>query len=351
MMKPEKTIEQGSSASRATRIPAILMVGGRSRVLCVLLIAGLGIVAWAWHKNSSVFARPQEVAVPGASAEDETGPDLDFDRRCHSPGVVKCAGFDSPKEIAPSVYNDSRGQLRALIDTDVKSSGRGSLRFEIPSHSGQNSSGGWTSGLGAAFGQGQTFYVQYRQRFSPEFLKTKYQDAEGWKQSIFHMGTSTCAAMEITTVNSYHRGYPQMYTNCGGRSFDVDLHNYDFLYETGDYNCHRSNPNPHDCAFYKANQWMTFYYEIKIGGWGKPDSTIKAWVGYEGEPLKQFENGLNYQLDFNSSPSDGFNAITLTPYNTGKSPAQDHPTAYTWYDELIVSRQPIPAPGQNTRHE
>jgi hypothetical protein len=303
-----------------------------------------------WHKGSNVLARAHEIPVSGISADEPTGQDADFDRRCHSPGVVKCVGFDSPREIAPGLYNDSQGKLRALVDTDVKASGHGSLRFEIPSHSGQNSSGGWTAGLGASFGQGQGFYVQYRQRFSAEFLKTKYQDAEGWKQSIFHMGTSTCAAIEITTVDSYHRGYPQMYTNCGGRSFDVDLHNNDFLYETGDYNCHRLNPNPHDCAMYKANQWMTFYYEIKVGSWGKPDSSIKAWVGYEGEPLRQFENGVNYQLDFNSGPSDTFNAITLTPYNTGKSPAQDHPTAYTWYDELIVSRQPIPAPGQSGPH-
>ena len=93
---------------------------------------------------------------------------------------------------------------------------------------------------------------------------------------------------------------------------------------------------------------MTFYYEIKVGSWGKPNSSIKAWVAYEGEPLKQFENGTNYQLDFNSSPSDAFNAISLTPYNTGKSPAQDHPVAYTWYDELIVSRRPIPAPAQSS---
>jgi hypothetical protein len=349
-MGGKQILEQDALALRTKIGRPVFGVGGRLAVLCVFLVAGLGALVGLWDKGSNILARSNEVPVPGRSAEEARGQDADFDRRCHSPGVVKCVGFDSPREIAPYLYNDSQGQLRAVVDGDVKASGHGSLRFEIPSHSGQNSSGGWTSGLGASFGQGQTFYVQYRQRFSTEFLKTRYQDAEGWKQSIFHMGTSTCAAIEITTVNSYHRGYPQMYTNCGGRSFDVDLHNYDFLYETGDYNCHRSNPSPHDCAFYRANQWMTFYYEIKIGSWGKPDSSIKAWVGYEGEPLRQFENGMNYQLDFNSSPSDAFNAVTLTPYNTGKSPAQNHPPAYTWYDELIVSRQAIPSPGQNSPH-
>jgi len=32
------------------------------------------------------------------------------------------------------------------------------------------------------------------------------------------------------------------------------------------------------------------------------------------------------------------------PYNTGKDASQAHPTAYTWYDELIVSKQRIPDP-------
>jgi hypothetical protein len=331
---------QGRQDSRARAIST------KRRIFVAIGILAIGLfVVVSYFINQGFFlSATAQDASAGQGGAEATASDADFQKRCQSPGVVKCAGFDTPHEVAAYLYNDSQGQLRALVDTDVKASGKGSLRFEIPTHSGQNSSGGWTSGLGAGFGQGQTFYVQYRQRFSPEFLKIKFQDAEGWKQSIFHNGKSTCAAIEITTVNSYHRGYPQMYTNCGGRSFDVDLHNYDFLYETGDYNCHRQNPNGHDCAFYKANQWMTFYYEIKIGTWGKPDSGIKAWVGYEGEPLKQFVNGVNYQLDFNAGPSDVFNAVTFTPYNTGKSPLQDHPTAYTWYDELIVSRQPIPAP-------
>lgn len=291
---------------------------------------------------------PHQLVVPTLLAAQETSVS-DFEARCHAAGVIKCVGFDSEDEIAPFVSKDSDGVVRAALDNSVKASGQGSLRFEVPSHSGQNSSGAWTSSLGASFGQGQTFYVQYRQRFSAELLKSKYEGGEGWKQSIFHMAGKTCASIELTTVDAYYRGFPVMYTDCGSRDFAVDLGNGDFLLEHGDssansYNCHYQNRTPANCAFYKPNQWMTFYYEVGIGNWGKPNSSIKAWVGYEGRPLKQFVNGVDYKLNFNSGPSDVFDSISLLPYNTGKSRAEENRPAYTWYDELIVSKSPISPP-------
>jgi len=40
----------------------------------------------------------------------------------------------------------------------------------------------------------------------------------------------------------------------------------------------------------------------------------------------------------------GYNTLMLTTYMTGKDSSISHPTAYTWYVELIVSTQPIAAP-------
>jgi len=34
----------------------------------------------------------------------------------------------------------------------------------------------------------------------------------------------------------------------------------------------------------------------------------------------------------------------LLAYMTNKDPKISHPTAYTWYDELIVSKNPIARP-------
>jgi hypothetical protein len=278
---------------------------------------------------------------PSKSPNDSA--DADFRRRCEAPGVVKCVGFDSEADILPFAYPDNGGAYRASLDTKTTASGAGSLRFEIPSNSGQNSSGGWHTGLGRSFGPGRILYVQFRERFSPEFLKTNYE-GNGWKQAIFHMGSKTCGSIELTTQNTYNRGYPQMYTDCGSRSFDVDLKNGDFLYEQGDYNCHRNKPSAASCAYYHPNEWMTFYYEIKVGAWGRPESSIKAWVAYEHKPYKQFVNATSYRLDSDSGPADAFDSITLTPYNTNKPSDRSHGIAYIWYDELIVSDQPIPFP-------
>jgi len=282
----------------------------------------------------------------GAATAAQPDPDADFQARCSAPGVVKCVGFDSAADIDPFIYPDSGGVLRAARDTSVKASGSSSLRFEIPSRSGANSSGNWKDSLGGSFGPGKTFYVQFRQRFSPEMLNTNF-GGNGWKQVIFHYASYSCAALEITTQNTYLRGYPQMYTHCGAGSFAIDLGNGDFLYENGDYNCHRSNPNATGCAFYYANEWMTFYYEVKVGNWGQPNSSVKAWVAYEGGPMKQFVNAPNYTLD-QDAPGREFNSLTLLPYNTDKPSGQTNPVAYTWHDELIVSTQPIAAPAGGT---
>ena len=167
------------------------------------------------------------------------------------------------------------------------------------------------------------------------------------------MAGSTCASIELTTQNTWQHGFPEMYTDCGARGFEVDLGNGDLLLEQGDtastgYNCHYQNQVPATCAFYQPNQWMTFYYEVRLGNWGQANSTIKAWVAYEGGPLKEFIDMQNYTLNYNNGPSDVYNAVTLLPYNTHKDVTLTNLVAYTWYDELIVSTQPIPAPAGPT---
>ena len=65
--------------------------------------------------------------------------------------------------------------------------------------------------------------MQWRQRFSPEFLRTSYRDGGGWKQAIVGEGDRpgatvySCTQLEIVTQNTYQRGFPQMYHSCGGK--------------------------------------------------------------------------------------------------------------------------------------
>src|SRR5689334_11196647 len=66
----------------------------------------------------------------------------DFERRCSAPGVVRCFGFDDPK-VTDSHVRPPWGERtkRGVVDTEIKASGTGSLRFEIPPRTGADTSG------------------------------------------------------------------------------------------------------------------------------------------------------------------------------------------------------------------
>lgn len=283
--------------------------------------------------------------------------------RCGAAGVLICEGFDSaaafgPKTVKPdgtvkyqNLFPDGYGHYQGSIDHSIYASGGGSLHFHLPSPGPANISGNWQKFFPQRFSQNSTFYVQFRQRFSKTMLTNGYSFGNtDWKQVILYSDQSSCASVEITMANSWYRGFPQMYTQCGARGFTVNLPPYDLLLEQGSsptvgYNCHyHSWVSTSVCADYKPDQWMTFYVMVHVGTWGQPNSTVKAWVGYQGQELKQFINMENYVLNYNSSPSDGWNHIMLTPYMSHKDPTVTYPPADTWYDELIVSTQPIAAP-------
>jgi hypothetical protein len=277
----------------------------------------------------------------------------DFGTRCQAPGVLVCQGFDSSHVIVPAkapasgLYPAEDVVFRGTFDPAIKASGNGSLRFEIPTRTGANGAGFWRQAFGRSFGRESTFYVQFRQRFSKEMLKNNWGDTT-WKQVIFHNGPSTCDDVELTTVQYYHDGFPTMYTKCGARTLYTNGGNPPTKLEQGDYNCWYGQYNARDCFMYPANAWVTFYYEVSIGHWGLPDSTINAWVALDGRPYKQWIQMRNFVLD-NDHPGTDYDTLTLLPYMTAKSNKLDLPTAYTWYDDLIVSTTPIAPPIASTQ--
>jgi hypothetical protein len=268
---------------------------------------------------------------------------------------------------ASGLYPAGNGSFGGTIDTTVTASGGGSLKFTIPSNGPANSAGYWrqlfTSNQAASpssaqmFQQNSTFYIQYRQRFSPEFLTNQWPSNSGgttyWKQQIISNDNSTCGQVEITTVNDNNYGYPMMYGQCGADVYQVPTGSSDFLNEQGDtptsgYNCHyqKANNTSTSCFMYPSNTWVAFYYKVSIGTWGQPDSTIQAWVSVGGGPYKEWINITNHTLyeDAGSAGKD-YDMVTLLPYMTGRnSSISAGPIAYTWYDELIVSSQAIAAP-------
>lgn len=285
--------------------------------------------------------------IPGWSAPVAADPAArDFAARCAAAGVVKCVGFDDRADFTGGQVNPAAdGRIRATLDPQVVASGAGSLRFEIPSRSPPNSSGYWLDSLGARFGQRSTFHFQFRQRFSPEFLTTRYKEPAGWKQFIVYHSGPSCTSVQLVLINQYLRGLPTAYAACGQDNLYVLRPDGDHYIQQGDYRCSRRDPRPGSCARYVANEWLTFAFRVDVGDFGKPNTRVQGWIGYADGKLRQFIDFPDLTLNYSDSPGESFNQIQLTPYQTDKDPAQEHPVAFTWYDELIVSRQAIAAPG------
>ncbi len=298
------------------------------------------------------------LAVLGCAAQPPLPERLDFNARCAAVAAVRCFGFDSVSETDPHVDPPwGQAKKRGIVVTDVKASGAGSLRFEIPSHSGADTSGSFwlnfSDNLSTQFGEHEEFFVQWRQRFSKEFLNTPYLGGGGWKQIIIGEGdrpgfiAHSCTQLELVVNNPYHLGHPAMYHSCGGKDDQ-----FEGLFVSGSVG-------------YVADEWMTFQIHVKIGTWYKndrnyhQDSTVQLWVAREGRPSKLVVNlspepaevfgmkipgsGSGYDLA-NSNPEAKYGKLWLLPYNTHKDPSEDHPTGYTWYDDLIIAKTRIPDP-------
>src|SRR5919112_922313 len=94
---------------------------------------------------------------------------------------------------------------------------------------------------------------------------------------------------------------------------------------------------------------MTFQIRVKTGprvGNEFVNSYVDLWVAREGQPSEHVVRWGPYNLS--ASPGEKYGKVWLSPYQTSKSSAQVHPVAYTWYDELIISRTKIADPGVGT---
>jgi hypothetical protein len=324
--------------------------------------------------NVSAASAIASVTTPAAAGTGgSTTADTDFAARCSAPGVVKCVGFDNTTtDIVRNVslFPDGAGVFRAGLDTTTKASGGGALRFDLPPppHSGANIAGRWTNEgnpvFGRVFSENSTFYLQFRQRLSPEMVQDSWANST-WKNIIIHYDNQTCGAIELTTSNYYGSPLAQMNTDCGGRGFWTTTDGSAWtdqlpkLMQQGDYmNCAYGTNYATNCLNWPANEWFTIYYKVHIGTWDQPNSSVEAFVAREGATsYKQFIKVMNMSLSCNAtvcntSPGkdQGYNNVTFTPYMTGL-PTTTGPstTAYMWVDELIVSTQPIAVPMSKPR--
>ena len=231
------------------------------------------------------------------------------------------------------------------------------------------------------FTENAEFYVQWRQRFSPEFLNTPYTNSNGWKQIIISAGDqpgctssnsasglcmTSCSAIETVVQNGSLRGFAQMYNSCTGSSSHGAFDSFEEPFGAFDFKLQNARPSPFclysqaqtnpttffppsgNCFGYFPNEWMTFQVRIKTGPRVNDEwvnSFVTLWIAREGQPSQPAIEWGPYKLTAGATTENlKYGKVWLLPYQTNKSSAQTHPTAFTWYDELIISRTQIADP-------
>ena len=191
----------------------------------------------------------------------------DFTARCSSPGVLKCVGFDSSAEIPLAAYGANSGITKGTstsgnvtapeLDPTTSASGGASLKFTIPSNSGSDSSGtyftNFSNDLSVQFGEGSEFYVQWRQRFSPEFVSTIYSGSGGIKQVDITTGDqpnklfNSCEATELVFQMYYvlPQRFPIMYHSCTGSTSHGAYDGFYQPYAGYDFKLQNAMPSPY----------------------------------------------------------------------------------------------------------
>lgn len=337
---------------------------------------------FAYSLESGGFAVCTNVDLNCYFLRIDTPETTDFYKRCTATGVVICDSFDTDASFT-AVY-DGRAALQPncqnLIvitrDTTTYRSGGAAMKMRLPdvtscavADRAGISGYFWRTLGGQSFTDGQTFYVQWQQRFSPEMISnvdTWHIGASGtsWKQVILHRRNSSCGSIELTMhatpYNSVAEGiYPEVYSDCGTQQAYTSnwpaksQTNSGPLVEQGDtattgHNCD-FNTDPPTCADYPPNTWVTYYCQFGLGTLNATrNSTIKCYQAVNGGAYTQFVNVTDMPLNNDCAGSTdpdcrAYTWITLTAFMTGLVTAA--PEATTWYDELIVSTQPIAAPG------
>lgn len=342
------------------------------------MIAVLWGSFWTHHLSSTFYhnyKRSIKASLRTSTRSEPAEERSDFVARCNAPGVARCFGFDSASEMIANPKGNfglrpNHDGRTPEIDTTVRASGAGSLKFTIPSNTYDDPSGSFfanfSSDLATQFGEGQEFYVQWRQRFDPGMLRYFKQSGGGytaWKQVIIGEGdqprykpTDSCTELEVVMNQKITYMGPFVYTSCG-RYIGLDFFDgaQDRMQHQGPPFCYYPDDPRHGCFRYAANEWMTFQVNVKIGKWNTPSSRIRVWAAHLAQPsIMIYDTNISsgpgytlYNIPGGSSgtyPGAKYGKIWLLTYMTKKDGLETYPTAYTWYDDLIISRQKIAEP-------
>lgn len=352
-------------------------------------------------------------ASPLLSAQQASNAAADFAARCDGEGVILCQGFDDDSAVAGR-WGDWMGVSsgksnnveqgyppRPTIDYQIKASGAGSIRLDVPPYASSQPSGNWFTNFSkdrtVRFGENSNFFVQFRQRISEDYLVSPAHKiaiiAEGDLPSCGAPGKGTltrksgggcgeaCSPNEVVLVAGA-LGYPVMYNACSSSpshgpydgfeansttSFGQHIGRHYYLpnnampapycYKRGRHpqygSPNRENlmlPPTGNCWPIRAGEWITWQIEIKTGTYRDRewhDSHVRLWAAHEGEPSQLVIDWGPYNLTAASGSGrvTDFGKIWLMTFQTGRKIKDKYPAMTTWYDELIISTRLIPDPG------
>jgi len=295
--------------------------------------------------------------------------DADFASRCAASGVLVCEGFDDYGSFTDTnkitngytsgVYEANDNTMQGTMDTTNLVSGNGSLKFFIRPGStvpfSINPAGLFLRQLGpdgnpTRFGQNSDLYMQFRLRIDPNMINFNWGSVsdDGWKVFIVYgpIPGPSCTGDQFVqeNVGAGSENLFQGYTSCGApalRDTSNDI-------QQGDYVCPASlNPNftAPPCIKYVANTWITEYIHVHTGTFGTASSDFDWSVDIAPDTiLKKFISLSNFSFNGGGPSTDALMAVILQPYFSGATASTTNPAGTMWFDELIVSTQPIAGP-------
>ena len=222
------------------------------------------------------------------------------------------------------------------------------------------------------FGAGQHWYYKWRARITPTMVSnlSSWQQTPGgtgWKTAILHNATSgTCSNIELTQTTwiDSPTGAQIFYSECGNRGAYMNdagaqdgggpwIQQGSNVASKTDGYCLNFNSQTAGSGngtggflWQHAAEWVTFYGHVFINNFTTSSSTWQVWIARDGATsytqLMDMEGIYRFVVD---GAINTFNRVTFTPYMTNLSSAAGS-DANLWIDELLVSTEPIPVPGQ-----
>lgn len=346
--------------------------------------------SWAAPAATKYLSSSTTLSVIGPA------PATDFETRCKQPGVIRCHGFEPGSRFNvndgsyarnyDSDYYPPSGStaVRMNLDSAQKASGASSLKAFIPAKSPADSSGSFVVRFSddgkTQLGLNEEFYVQWRQRFTAEmirpFASERYSQGTAWKQTIIGAGDTldtagnpskvsySCTILEMVsnsapiTIAGKETLRYGFYHSCGyyfGMEYWFQPVNQIIMQHQGPPYCVYPNDPQGGCMLYYPDEWMTFQVHIKIGSrWASgpndsvADSKVEVWVARQGKPsVLVFDSSKSHPDGFpiiNDASLLKYGKVWLTPYMSYRDDTIAYQDAYTWYDDLIISRNKIADP-------